>query len=149
MSVACLDLWFSAPPSSPSSIHSSLSAAHSTSPSNEVLPAGYDAGVLTAWRDAGILFRQNISRIEITLNHRSSPIKTVFNPEGFQRIQNKILGPQTNIRTIEGRLLLWMFKRYMERGLVKLCTDTDGASFILAGISIYSSHPLKHAIRHG
>jgi hypothetical protein len=81
----------------------------------ESLPAGYDAGVLTAWRDAGILFRQNIARIEITLNHRASPIKTVFVPEGFDRIQKRIQGPQTNIRTIEGRLLMADFKEHGTR----------------------------------
>lgn len=83
--------------------------------SNESLPAGYDAGVLSAWRDAGILFRQNISRIEITLNHRNNPLISVYTPVGFERIQKRIIGPQTNIRTIEGRLLMADFKEHGTR----------------------------------
>lgn len=81
----------------------------------DTLPAGYDVGVLMAWRDAGILFSQGITKINFTLNHRSTPLTATFTPEGFMRIQERITGPRTNIRTIEGRLLMADFKEHGTR----------------------------------
>lgn len=81
----------------------------------ETLPAGYDAGVLMAWRDAGTLFSQGIEKIELSLNHRKAPLATTFTPEGFVRLQERIKGPLTNIRTIEGRLLMADFKEHGTR----------------------------------
>lgn len=83
--------------------------------SDDKLPAGYDTGVLMAWRDAGILFSQGITRIQLTLNHRKAPLTATFTPEGFTRIQERIKGPLTNIRTIEGRLLMADFKEHGTR----------------------------------
>ncbi len=83
--------------------------------SEEMLPAGCDTGVLMAWRDAGMLFHQEVAKIEFTLNHEIAPMKTAFTPEGFRRIQERIQGPQTNIRTIEGRLLMADFKEHGTR----------------------------------
>jgi hypothetical protein len=79
------------------------------------LPKGYDAGVLMAWRDAGVLFNQGFEHIELTFNHRATPIKTTFTPVGYWRIQERIKGRQTNIRTIEGRLLMADFKEHGTR----------------------------------
>ena len=79
------------------------------------LPAGYDTGVLMAWRDAGVLFSQGIEQIRFTLNHRETPLITSFTKDGFIRIQERIKGPQTNIRTIEGRLLMADFKEHGTR----------------------------------
>jgi hypothetical protein len=81
----------------------------------DALPAGYDTGVLMAWRDAGILFSQGVERIELALNHREAPITASFTPTGYARIQERIKGPQTNIRTIEGRLLMADFKEHGTR----------------------------------
>jgi len=88
--------------------------AHIQEPA-EPLPAGYDAGVLMAWRDAGTLFSQGIDRIEFTLNHREPPLTATFTPQGFLQIQERIKGPQTNIRTVEGRLLMADFKEHGTR----------------------------------
>ncbi len=79
------------------------------------LPPGCDAGVLLAWRDAGVLFNQGVKEIVFTLNLREQPLATRFTPEGFTRIQERIKGPQTNIRTIEGRLLMADFKEHGTR----------------------------------
>jgi hypothetical protein len=79
------------------------------------LPPGCDAGVLLAWRDAGVLFSQGVTEIAFTLNHREQPLETRFTPKGFTRIQERIKGPQTNIRTIEGRLLMADFKEHGTR----------------------------------
>lgn len=82
---------------------------------DETLPSGYDAGVLMAWRDAGVLFSQGITKIDFIMNQRKTPLTTTFTPEGFTRIQERIKGPQTNIRTVEGRLLMADFKEHGTR----------------------------------
>jgi len=82
---------------------------------DDALPPGYDTGVLMAWRDAGTLFSKGITSIDFTLNHREIPLTTNLTPEGFARIQERIKGPQTNIRTIEGRLLMADFKEHGTR----------------------------------
>lgn len=81
----------------------------------KAMPAGYNASVLMAWRDVGTLFSQGIEQIGFTLNHRKTPLATAFTPSGFARIQERIQGPQTNIRTIEGRLLMADFKEHGTR----------------------------------
>lgn len=81
----------------------------------EPFPAGYDTGVLMAWRDAGMLFDQGVERIELSLNHRATPITASFTPAGYERVRERIKGPQTNIRTIEGRLLMADFKEHGTR----------------------------------
>ncbi|MGK2915681.1 MAG: hypothetical protein ACSLE5_14755 [Porticoccaceae bacterium] len=96
-------------------LEKALAGLSSVQETDDSLPAGYDAGVLMAWRDAGTLFSQGITRIEFTLNHREAPLRTTFTPEGFMRIQERIKGPETNIRTIEGRLLMADFKEHGTR----------------------------------
>lgn len=82
---------------------------------DDVLPAGYDLGVLKAWRDTGRLFSRGIERIEFTINHRAIPLAAVYTPQGLARIQERIKEPQVNIRTIEGRLLMADFKEHGAR----------------------------------
>ena len=79
------------------------------------LPPGYDVGVLMAWRDLGTLFDLGVSKIQFTLSHREKPRVTVFTPQGYQVVQQRIQGPQINIRTIEGRLLMVDFKEHGTR----------------------------------
>jgi hypothetical protein len=43
---------------------------------DDILPPGYDTGVLMAWRDAGTLFSKGITSINFTLNHRETPLTT-------------------------------------------------------------------------
>ena len=96
-------------------LEKTLSGLDAVQESDDTLPPGYDAGVLMAWRDAGTLFSQGITKIGFTLNHGKTPLITHFTPEGFTRIQERIKGPQTNIRTIEGRLLMADFKEHGTR----------------------------------
>ena len=79
------------------------------------LPEGCDAGVLMAWKAVGGLFLQGVDSIQFTLNHRQPSLKISFTPQGFNRIQERIRGPQTNIRTNEGRLLMADFKEHGTR----------------------------------
>lgn len=77
---------------------------------SDVLPPGFDRGVLLAWRDVGRLFLKKVSSITFELNHRPSPLRVQYTPKGFQVIQQRIRGPQTLLTTIEGRLLMADFK---------------------------------------
>jgi len=81
--------------------------------SGDAYPPGYDAGVLLAIRDAGRLFDHGVDRIEFALAHHARPLRVVYDRDGYTRVQKRILGPQINKRTIEGRLLMADFK---ERG---------------------------------
>ena len=81
----------------------------------EELPAGFDSGVLIAWRDLGTLFEKGVSEIQFFLNHRPQPLGASYNPNGYGKIQERIHGPQINIRTIEGRLLMADFKEHGTR----------------------------------
>lgn len=56
----------------------------------EPLPPGYSPDVLKAWYSAGRLFTKNVTRIEFTLNQQTGPLKVVYTPEGFNRIQQRI-----------------------------------------------------------
>jgi len=96
-------------------IEKSLAGLERLQETGEALPEGYDKGVLLAWRDAGLLFRQGIDSIHFTLNHPQAPIITQYTPQVFERIRERIKGPQTNIRTIEGRLLMADFKEHGTR----------------------------------
>ncbi len=96
-------------------LEKALSGLSAVQKPGDSLPAGCDTGVLMAWRDAGTLFNQGIGKIEFTLNHRKKPLAAAFTPEGAARIQERIKGPQTNIRTIEGRLLMADFKEHGTR----------------------------------
>lgn len=92
-----------------------LSGLSAVQEADDRLPPGYDAGVLMAWRDVGTLFRKGITKIDFTLSHGEPPLTATLTPEGFVRIQERIKGPQTNIRTIEGRLLMADFKEHGTR----------------------------------
>lgn len=126
-------------------LEKALSGLAAVQESDDMLPAGYDAGVLMAWRDAGTLFSQGITKIDFTLNHRQVPLTTTFTPEGFTRIQERIQGPRTNIRTIEGRLLMADFKEHGTRcrvhpsvGEAVLCLfDEDQKDEVLENILRY------------
>ncbi|MGB9671071.1 MAG: hypothetical protein ACPLXR_07980 [Halothiobacillaceae bacterium] len=76
----------------------------------DVLPPGFDRGVLLAWRDVGRLFLKKVSSITFELNRGPSPLRVQYTPQGFQAIQQRIRGPQTQLTTIEGRLLMADFK---------------------------------------
>jgi hypothetical protein len=79
------------------------------------LPKGFDSGVVMAWRDLGVMFEQGVSDIGFRLNHRPQPVNVQYNAEGFNRLQERIQGPQLNIRTIEGRLLMIDLKEHGTR----------------------------------
>ena len=82
---------------------------------DQELPAGYDTGVLMAWRDMGILFDKGVDTILFSLNHRPQTRTSSFTRPVYESIQHRIQGPHINIRTIEGRLLMADFKEHGTR----------------------------------
>lgn len=74
------------------------------------LPPGYDRGVLEAWRDAESLFGKGIDTIQFTLNNRTNPLEVTLTPTYLTQIRGRILGSETSMRTVEGRLLMADFK---------------------------------------
>jgi hypothetical protein len=86
-------------------------------------PAGYDSGVLMAWRDLGKLFSHGIDKIEFTLTHSQKAAQTSLTPQGVIQIKERITGPQVNIREIEGRLLMADFKEDGTRFRVQRLDD--------------------------
>ena len=109
------------------------------------LPMGFDSGVLMAWRDMGVLFEMGCSRITFDLNHRAQRLTSSYTPAGLRRIQRRIQGPTTNVRTIEGRLLMADFREHGTRcrvhpsvGEPVLCLfDREQASEVLEDILHY------------
>lgn len=81
----------------------------------DALPPGFDAGVLLAWRDLGLVFEQGVSEVEFGLNHRPQPLKSRYTIPGYHRVQQRIQGPMLNIRTVDGRLLMADFKEHGTR----------------------------------
>ena len=79
------------------------------------LPVGFDRGVLSAWRDFGKLLDRGVSDIQISLNGRPSPLVTHYTPDGYRRLQERIVGHEVNVRTVEGRLLMADFKEHGTR----------------------------------
>lgn len=77
---------------------------------NEAFPPGYDRGVLMAWRGTGTVLGKGIDTIQFTLNNRTEPLRATLTSSRLVQIRERIRGPETNIRTIEGRLLMADFK---------------------------------------
>ena len=109
------------------------------------LPAGFDAGVLLAWRGVGMIFEHGVNEMAFSMNSRPKKTVTVYGETGYRRIQERIQGPQLNIRAIEGRLLMADFKEHGTRCRVHpsigdpvLCLfDEDQKEEVLEGILHY------------
>jgi hypothetical protein len=76
----------------------------------DVLPEGFDLGVLLKLRDLGKLFNKGVSRIEFQLNHRARPTKAVYDRAKYERVRQRIARPEAQQVTLQGRLLMADFK---------------------------------------
>ncbi len=74
------------------------------------LPPGYDRGVLIAWRDLGQLIDHNIEQIEFDLETPRTRARAVYDHPLQVRVIERIAGPEENLMTLEGRLLMADFK---------------------------------------
>jgi len=81
----------------------------------EALPAGYDSGVLHTLRDMGRVLGRGIDTIEA--ESRTQRVRKTFSytNQTRERIIQRIRGPISNLRSIEGRLLMADFQQPAER----------------------------------
>ena len=91
-----------------------LDAVQRSAPSS-ALPTSWDAGVLMAWRDAGALFKRDIASMAFTLRGSRGVRATTYTPTGLARIRERIRELRTDVRAIEGRLLMADFKEHGTR----------------------------------
>ena len=81
----------------------------------DILPAGYDAGVLHSLKDMGGILGRGIDEIEVETKTQRMKRRFSFNSDVHQRITSRIRGPVTALRTLEGRLLMADFRHEDER----------------------------------
>jgi len=81
----------------------------------DALPPGYDTGVLHSLRDMGRVLGSGIEEIEAEARTRRVRRRYSFGPQVHARIVQRIRGPVSNLRTIEGRLLMADFRHDAER----------------------------------
>jgi hypothetical protein len=81
----------------------------------EALPAGYDAGVLHSLRDMGRILGRGIDTIEAESRTQRARKTFSYTNQTRQRIIERIRGPVSNLRSIEGRLLMADFQQRAEQ----------------------------------
>lgn len=87
-----------------------VAGIHGVAANEEALPAGYDEGVLAAWREAGAVFAHGVDAIEFHLRTSTGRIDAAYDSGVHRRVVERIQGPVHNRRTVEGRLLMADFK---------------------------------------
>lgn len=87
----------------------------SVATNGELLPPGYDAGVLHSLKDMGRVIGRGIDEIEVETRTQRLKRSFTFDREFHGRITAKIRGPVTRLRAIEGRLLMADFRSDAER----------------------------------
>ena len=83
--------------------------------SSQTLPEGFDTGVLLKVRDIAKTLERGVSQIELTLNHRSKPVRACFGDALLTRIRERIDRPDPQQVTLSGRLLMADFKETAHR----------------------------------
>ena len=78
---------------------------------DDALPPGYDRGVLMAWRSAGSILGRGVDEIQFSFNKRKVPLQASLTSPRLARIRKRIHGPEINVRSIEGRLLMADFRK--------------------------------------
>ncbi len=87
----------------------------SLEPEGGALPAGYDVGVLSSLREMGSGLGRGIDAIEVETRTQQVRRTFRFDQAVHRRIAERIRGPITALRTIEGRLLMADFRHDAER----------------------------------
>ncbi len=81
----------------------------------EVLPRGWDAGALLAWREATTLYRHGVDGIEVSAQLNGYQRSARLAPTLGERIARLVAKPVTNLRAVEGRLLMADFRETATR----------------------------------
>lgn len=92
-----------------------VSGLGSLAQDGEVLPSGYDVGVLAAWRETGRLFDHGLEAVDLHLRTARGRFEVVYDSRVHARVAAHIKGPVQNLRTIEGRLMMADFKELGRR----------------------------------
>lgn len=87
-----------------------VAGIHGVAADEKALPAGYDEGVLAAWREAGAVFVHGVDAIEFHLRTSTARIDAAYDSGVHRRVVERIQGPAHNRRTLEGRLLMADFQ---------------------------------------
>jgi hypothetical protein len=99
-----------------------------------------------AWRDLGVMFEQGVSEIRFSLNPRPDPLHIDYTVQGFHRLQERIQGPQLNIRTIEGRLLMIDLKEHGTR--CRIHPSIGDPSYCLIPVNTKKGEPGRLPFQH-
>jgi len=79
------------------------------------LPAGWDTGVLMAWRELGSIFDRGVDRIDLSRAKQHSASAVQYTRTMRDQIVRRIRGPLHDSITIEGRLLMADFDESRRR----------------------------------
>lgn len=79
------------------------------------LPAGWDTGVLMAWRELGSLFDRGVERIEVSRIKYHAVLGAQYTRAVRDQIVQRIRGPMHDAITVEGRLLMADFDEARRR----------------------------------
>lgn len=79
------------------------------------LPMGYDTGVLHCLRDMGSILGESITEIEAETRTQKVRRKFTYGQDMRKRITEKIHGPVSSLRSVEGRLLMADFRHDSEK----------------------------------
>jgi len=71
-----------------------------------VLPTGYDAGVLAAWRDIGVVLDHGIETVEFRFRSSNRQFDVNYDAQVHSCIIERTRAPVSSQRTVEGRLLM-------------------------------------------
>ena len=82
---------------------------------SEALPIGYDTGVLHSLKDLGRILGRGIDEIEVESRTQRLRQRFSYDRRIHSKIANRIRGPVTTLRTLEGRLLMADFRHDGER----------------------------------
>jgi hypothetical protein len=113
-------------------LHASINGLKKIQRKGNSIPDGVDLGVLLAWKEVGVLFAHGVSEMKFSLRQGRKTLRTTYTPKGFLCLQEKIKGPITNVRAVEGRLMMADFKEqgtrcriHPETGAPILCLFKD------------------------
>lgn len=79
------------------------------------LPAGWDTGVLVAWRELGSILDRGVDRIEVSRTKQHAVSVVHYTRTVRDQIVQRICGPMHDSITIEGRLLMADFDEARRR----------------------------------
>ena len=87
-----------------------VAGIHALEEDADVLPAGYDRGVLLALKDAGSVFRHGLQAASFTLRTHSGTVRATHTTTVHERIVGFIGRSESRQQTVEGRLVMGDFK---------------------------------------